>query len=726
MSFRNVHLSIQAHFVLKFIRELKTLSRPLIVLLLMFIVLPGLTKGQVLSAYSPLTMSIGKDTSVSPLSLPSNTVKISVFGSGNFSGVLTARASTGVITITNAKPAGNYVITVKAFSSSGNSTSQSFNLTVNNTECSDGRFNGNTTIPVVRPNLTGLAVGDFNGDGNQDLAAAHVGYNSVEVSLGNGSGGFSPTTEIGATSHPYALVVGDFDRDGKQDLAIACEGANLIAIRIGDGNGGFGVYSNIPVGQSPIGIALGDFNNDGKQDIVTANYIDHNLSIRLGDGAGGFTAASSVSVGSYPESVAVGDFNNDGKQDLAIANRGSDNVSIRLGNGLGGFSPKPDIPVGYSPSSLVIDDFNRDGNQDFAVSNHASNTISVRYGTGTGTFTGNTEVPVGNGPYCLAAGNFNGDEFTDLVVTNYFGNTVSARFGDGAGGFTGNGLFPVGTYPTGIVTGEFNSDKRMDLAIANYYDHTISVRYGMNGIPTPNPLSSNSPVCEGQRLRLYSYGGKSYSWSGPGGFSSTLQNPEINPVSLSHHGVFALTMTDMNNCSATSTTMVNVNPLPVVSFTLPSDSLCVFDHPMPLSGGLPAGGVYLGPGVTNSAFNPGVAGTGGHNLYYSYTDSNECTNTATDKMTVLICAETPEVSDENDFTVYPNPATGAITVEAPKLNGKDHSLTLFNSQGSVLAEWLLTENHRHEFSLGDFPAGIYILRLNGKKAQSFTRIVKLE
>ncbi len=726
MSFRSVHLFPQYFFVFSYSRTVKAVLRTLSCLLLIFYLTVCVSSAQVLSAYSALTMTIGKDTSISPLSIPSNTVKISVFASGNFSGVLTARASTGVITITNAKPAGNYTITVMAFSSSGNSTSQSFNLTVNNTECSDGRFNGNTTVPVLRPNLTGLAIGDFNGDGNQDIAAAHVGYNSVEVSLGNGSGGFSPASEIGATSHPYALVIGDFDRDGKQDMAIACEGANLVAIRMGDGNGGFSVNSNVPVGQSPIGIALGDFNNDGKQDIVTANYIDHNLSIRLGDGAGGFTSAASVSVGSYPESVAVGDFNSDGKQDLAIANRGSDNVSIRMGNGLGGFSVKPNIPVGYSPSSIVIDDFNRDGHQDFAVSNHASNSISVRYGNGTGTFTGNTEIPVGHGPYCLASGNFNGDDFTDLVVTNYFGNTVSARFGDGAGGFTGTALFPVGTYPTGIAVGEFNNDKRMDLAIANYYDHTISVRYGMNGIPSPNPLSSNSPVCDGQRLRLYSYGGKSYSWSGPGGFSSTLQNPEINPVSLSHHGVFALTMTDMNNCIATSTTMINVNPLPVVSFTLPTDSLCVFDHAMPLSGGLPAGGVYLGPGVTNSSFNPGVAGAGSHYLYYSFTDSNECTNSATDKMTVLICAATPEISNENIFSVYPNPVNKSFTVEAGEIIGPGCHLTLLNTDGSVIAEWEFTGKNRQEFSLEDFQSGLYVLRLSGNETQGFTRIIKLE
>jgi hypothetical protein len=43
--------------------------------------------------------------------------------------------------------------------------------------------------------------------------------------------------------------------------------------------------------------------------------------------------------------------------------------------------------------------------------------------------------------------------------------------------------------------------------------------------------SSNSPVCLGKTLTLTASGGTKYQWSGPNGFSSTLQNPVIENYS---------------------------------------------------------------------------------------------------------------------------------------------------------------------------------------------------
>lgn len=68
----------------------------------------------------------------------------------------------------------------------------------------------------------------------------------------------------------------------------------------------------------------------------------------------------------------------------------------------------------------------------------------------------------------------------------------------------------------------------------------------------PPIASSNSPRCVGTALNLSStlVSGASYQWSGPGGFSSTQQNPIINNVQLSHSGVYTLVVT-LNGCSST-------------------------------------------------------------------------------------------------------------------------------------------------------------------------------
>ena len=183
-----------------------------------------------------------------------------------------------------------------------------------------------------------VAIGDFNNDGIQDFATANSSlFQTVSIRLGDGSGGFtSPATpEVNVVDGPVSIAIGDFNGDGDQDFVTANLFGNTVSIRLGDGTGGFTspATPELTVGISPFSVAIGDFNGDGMQDFVAANLGTNNVSIRLGDGSGGFTlpATPEITVGNIPYSVAIGDFNGDGIQDFAAANKTSSNVSIRLG-----------------------------------------------------------------------------------------------------------------------------------------------------------------------------------------------------------------------------------------------------------------------------------------------------------------------------------------------------------------------------------------------------------
>jgi hypothetical protein len=66
-------------------------------------------------------------------------------------------------------------------------------------------------------------VGDFNGDGNPDLAVADFNFttSSVSVLLGNGNGTFQAAVGYKAGIDPGYVTVADFDGDGDPDLAVA-------------------------------------------------------------------------------------------------------------------------------------------------------------------------------------------------------------------------------------------------------------------------------------------------------------------------------------------------------------------------------------------------------------------------------------------------------------------------------------------------------------------------
>ena len=183
------------------------------------------------------------------------------------------------------------------------------------------------------------------------------------------------TPEVAIGNSPISVAIGDFNGDGIQDFAAANPGSDSISIRLGDGSGGFTspAVPEVAVDPSPFSVAIGDFNGDGIQDFATVNYNVNTVSIRLGDGSGGFTspATPELAIGFFPRSVAIGDFNGDGMQDFAAANEGSNNVSIRLGNGSGGFTSPgtPEVTVGTNPIPVAIGDSNDDGRQDFAMAN---------------------------------------------------------------------------------------------------------------------------------------------------------------------------------------------------------------------------------------------------------------------------------------------------------------------------------------------------------------------
>src|SRR5437870_13789658 len=61
------------------------------------------------------------------------------------------------------------------------------------------------------PQPQSVAIGDFNGDGNPDLAIADLGSNNVSLLLGRGDGSFRPRVDYPTGAEPSAVVVGDFN-----------------------------------------------------------------------------------------------------------------------------------------------------------------------------------------------------------------------------------------------------------------------------------------------------------------------------------------------------------------------------------------------------------------------------------------------------------------------------------------------------------------------------------
>ncbi len=116
----------------------------------------------------------------------------------------------------------------------------------------------------------------------------------MSILLGDGTGHFTRASGAlpAVASGPYSFAVGDFNGDGKQDLAVPGSGSNTMTILLGDGTGHFSAAAGSPVavGNNPTSAAAGDFNDDGIMDLAVANANSNNVTVLKGDGTGRFTA----------------------------------------------------------------------------------------------------------------------------------------------------------------------------------------------------------------------------------------------------------------------------------------------------------------------------------------------------------------------------------------------------------------------------------------------------
>lgn len=260
-------------------------------------------------------------------------------------------------------------------------------------------------------------------------------------------------------------------------------------------------------------------------------------------------------------------------------------------------------------------------------------------------------------------------------------------------------VLTTGTYY--VIVTDINGCTNSDTAMA-----TINT-------PPTVALGADTTVCGSATLDAGN-AGSTYLWN----TAATTQM-----ITVSSTGNYYVDVMDGNGCTGSDTIMVTINPLPTVTGSAASTTVCLDDAAVMLTGS-PAGGTWSGPGVTGTSFSPMTAGTGAQTVTYSYTDSSTCTATAPVVITVNACVGVQEQSALHAVSIYPNPNNGVFTLSVnTEINNLQIVIT--DLQGRVVyssSEEKISAGYSQQINLQSEATGMYIMQVTGN---GVTRVEKI-
>jgi hypothetical protein len=345
-----------------------------------------------------------------------------------------------------------------------------------------------------------LAEGDFTGSGGPDLVVVNRGTHSFSVLPNDGTGGWGDpraalTTSTGGRLHindrPGPVVAGDFNQDGNLDLAILMEDAGEVWVYTGRSDGTFTQTSSIPVGGQVTGLSVVPGDGPGLLDLLVGN--DSGDVLRLvGKGDGTFRPFSLANAGSASAPFALADINGDGVPDVVLVNGFTDQLVVGLGLPGNLFSPSV-VATGSAgllrPTAVRVAQLNRDGRPAVIVVNGGGNNIQVYNqlgvdSTGAPTFAPPLTYFVGTDPVGLTVDDIDGDGVPDILVPDQGSNDIAVLLGslDADGhwaGTPGLRLNAGGFGPVAVNVGDESGDGIKDLVVLNGQSGRFTVLPGV-------------------------------------------------------------------------------------------------------------------------------------------------------------------------------------------------------------------------------------------------------
>lgn len=247
---------------------------------------------------------------------------------------------------------------------------------------------------------------------------------------------------------------------------------------------------------------------------------------------------------------------------------------------------------------------------------------------------------------------------------------------------------------------------------------TVSV----NSLPTINTTASSSVICAGQTTTLTGSGGSTYTWN-PG--SITGSPIAVTPASTITYSVVG---TGTNGCTNTAVRGVTVNPLPIVNASTTSSLIC--GPPYQGTATINASGASTYTWLPGSATGSSIAVTPSITTTYTVIGNStaNCTNSNMITITVSACTGINEVVNAGAYSIYPNPTSGKLTIQAGVTKSTVINAEVIDAAGKLVLKQNLNfsaSENTQVISISNLANGLYFIKLTNSENKSETiRIVK--
>jgi hypothetical protein len=337
----------------------------------------------------------------------------------------------------------------------------------------EGEFRRVETLGVGKEPKV-VVIADLDRDGRRDIVVSNGGGDhggSISILYGRGDARFQDEVRLRINGHdddevtPRALAVADFNGDRERDIAFTDSNNNRLYLLLGNGNRSFLLVDRSwSTGKDPRSLVAADFDDDGWMDLAVANTKGSSIGVFINDGDGfrrqqlhrlPDRAPPTIDACVTINTTSGGDDWNDGDECNPCEPCGANK------------------PREARPLTLVAADLDRDGWLDIASADNAGG-INLLLGNGSSRFDlVEPLTQLGDRSEWVATADFDLDGIDDLAVASHmdqghgFEGGLLVIYGSGSvdNGAADANFKPLHKVPSRIVTGHFVDDGWADVAL---------------------------------------------------------------------------------------------------------------------------------------------------------------------------------------------------------------------------------------------------------------------